>query len=279
MNSLKPDSGSHDPVSALSEAEATGETAAIFTDIRRTMQIPLITSIWRTLAGIEGGLDAVWKVAKPLFETGQPAAAHENLREETVLPVPESLVEGQLFCAGVTTEDLAVIRSLIQAYNRSNGMNLMALTGLISIPAYLPACDPVPPDPPPWLEPPALPEKKDISPAMWTFLEQINRLGSVPGETGLATLWRHLSHWPGFLAVVHAAFAPLERKGTIRRSIEQVLEIAGAEGQRIAALRGQTVLIPEPARRMIGNYVLNPGLVARMVSIGLGLDHWLESEA
>ena len=37
----------HDPVSAIAEAEATGETAVIFADIRQTMQLPLITSIWR----------------------------------------------------------------------------------------------------------------------------------------------------------------------------------------------------------------------------------------
>ena len=34
----------HDPVSAITEAEATGETAALFADIRETMQLPLLTS-------------------------------------------------------------------------------------------------------------------------------------------------------------------------------------------------------------------------------------------
>ena len=70
----------HDPVSAISEAEATGETAAIFADIRQTMQIPLITSIWRTLVDIEGGLRAMWEIARPLYETGQPAAALSRLQ-------------------------------------------------------------------------------------------------------------------------------------------------------------------------------------------------------
>ncbi len=62
----------HDPVSAIAEADATGETAALFADIRRTMQIPFVTSIWRTLAGVEGGLRAVWTAAKPLYASGQP---------------------------------------------------------------------------------------------------------------------------------------------------------------------------------------------------------------
>ena len=38
-----------DPVSAIAESEATGEVADIFADIRATMEIPLLTSIWRTL--------------------------------------------------------------------------------------------------------------------------------------------------------------------------------------------------------------------------------------
>ncbi len=88
----------HDPVSAIAEAEATGETAVIFADIRQTMQLPLITSIWRTLAGVEGGLRAVWAVAKPLYESGQPDAALFRVFERAVLPVPEPLVPDQLDC-------------------------------------------------------------------------------------------------------------------------------------------------------------------------------------
>ena len=37
-----------DPVSAIAEEDAVGEVAEIFADIRATMDIPLLTSIWRT---------------------------------------------------------------------------------------------------------------------------------------------------------------------------------------------------------------------------------------
>jgi len=273
----------HDPVSAISESEATGETAAIFTDIRRCMRIPLLTSIWRTLAGIEGGLSAVWRAAKPLVESGRPAAAVQQLRDPNKLPVPEPLVEGQLACAGVEESQLFLIRSLIDAYNRSNGINLITLTALVIDPSGQAAAEhspqhPETADPPPWPELPPLPEKNELSPQMGAFLERINRFGSVPDQPGLATIWRHLAHWPGFLAVVHAALAPLERNGTIRRSIEQLLEVTGQEAQRIVGLRPTTLSIPEPARGIIASYVLNPGLVVRMVSIGHGLAHWLQAD-
>lgn len=267
----------HDPVAAISEAEATGETAAIFGDIRRTMQIPFITSIWRTLVSIEGGLSAAWTPAKPLYETGQPAAALLKLREEAALPVPEPLAPGQLSCAGVSPADLATIRALIGVYNRSNGLNLLALTALVTSPAGPPPDAPTPPDPLPWPELPPLPAPVDIPPDTWTFLHYINRFGTVPGEEGLATLWRHLVHWPGLLAVIYAGLAPLQQDGTIQRSTQHVLEIAQTEGARLAHLRPEVVSLPEAARRMITNYVRNPGLVARMVAIGHGLARWLES--
>ena len=54
----------HDPLSAISEADATGETAKIFADIRATMKLPMLTSIWRTLAGVPDGLQATWKAIK-----------------------------------------------------------------------------------------------------------------------------------------------------------------------------------------------------------------------
>ena len=78
-----------DFMAMATESEATGETAAIFADIRETMQLPFITSIWRTLVAIDGGLNTAWEAAKPLYETGQPAAVVLNLRRRAMLPVPE----------------------------------------------------------------------------------------------------------------------------------------------------------------------------------------------
>ena len=266
----------HDPVLAIAEAEATGETAALFADIRETMQLPLVTSIWRTLASIEGGLQAVWHVTKPLYETGQPATALLSLREQARFPTPEPLAPGQLACAAVPPGDIPVIRAIVAAYNRSNGLNLIALTSLVVPPSGTPPNDPPPPAPSPWPALPPLPSQANVATDTWTLLQAINRFGAVPGEPGLATVWRHLAHWPGLLAVIHAALAPLQQDGTIQRSIQQVLDIAHREGSRLAHLRPEIVSMPETARAMITNYVLNLGLVARMVAIGHGLARWLE---
>ncbi|MXW64415.1 MAG: hypothetical protein F4Y00_07400 [Bacteroidetes bacterium SB0662_bin_6] len=265
----------HDPVSAIAEAEATGETAAIFADIRRTMQLPLITSIWRTLAGVEGGLRAVWAAAKPLYESGQPDAALSRVLERVVLPAPEPLVPGQLDRAGVSAGDLPAIRALLNAYNRSNGLNLIALSSLVVTPAGPPANHPVPPSPSPWPILPPLLAQADMAADTWILLHDLNRFGATSDEPGLATLWRHLAHWPGLLAVIHSGLAPLQKDGTIRRSIRQLLAGAQAEGASLARLRPERIDMPEAARAMVTQYVRHPGLVVRMVAIGHGLAHWL----
>ncbi len=133
-----------DPVTAISETEATGETAQIFSDIRETMQLPLITSIWRVIADIEGGLRAAWDATKPLYVTGQPEAALQKILAQSSVPIPEPIVSGQLACANVTREDLPKIRSIVDAYNRSNGMVFLASTALICTPSGTPANEPLP---------------------------------------------------------------------------------------------------------------------------------------
>ncbi len=265
----------HDPVSAIAEAEATGETAAVFADIRQTMRLPLVTSIWRTLAGVDGGLCAVWAAAKPLYASGQPDAALFRVLERVVLPVPGPLVPGQLDRAGIPADDLPVIRALLDAYNRSNGLNLMALTSLVVAPDGRPANYPVPPPPSPWPTLPPLLAQDDMAADTWILLHHLNRFGATPDEPGLATLWRHLAHWPGLLAVIHAGFAPLQKDGTIQRSIRQLLAGAQAEGASLAHLRPERIDMPETARAMVAQYARHPGLVVRMVAIGHGLAHWL----
>ena len=43
----------YDPVTVIDEANAVRETAVLFAEIRQIMRIPLVTSIWRGLAGME----------------------------------------------------------------------------------------------------------------------------------------------------------------------------------------------------------------------------------
>ena len=71
LNYMKNDFA-YDPVTALSEVDAKGEIAVIFNDIKCTMQIPILTSIWRGLASIENGVSGTWRNIKPMYQTQAP---------------------------------------------------------------------------------------------------------------------------------------------------------------------------------------------------------------
>jgi hypothetical protein len=262
-----------DPVSAIAEDEATGEVADIFADIRATMEIPMLTSIWRTLVAVDGGLRAGWDAAKPLYRDGVPAAILARVTEGADLPGPEPLVPGQLACAGVPEVELSAVRAIVDAYNRSNGMNMIALTALIEPPSGDPWDGPPAASPSPWPELRPLLAAGEIDADTWTLLQEINRLGG--GKGGLATLWRHLAHWPGFLAVIYAGFATLQKSGELERAMQSVHDLGRAEAARLAHLRTDPVVLPDDARRMITDYVAAPGVVARMVTLGHILGRWL----
>ena len=106
-------SDKHDPVSAITEDEATGETAILFEEIRATMQIPMLTSIWRILASSLGQLKTAWQLTKPLFETGFPETVLHNLYRSTNFPVPPPLADGQQQALGVLEEDLLIIKAIV----------------------------------------------------------------------------------------------------------------------------------------------------------------------
>jgi hypothetical protein len=91
----------YDPVTAMDEATATGETAVSFAEIRQTMQIPLVTSIWRGLAGMGDSLRLAWAAAKPIYENGEPERAPTRGVAALGLPRPEPLAPIALACMGL----------------------------------------------------------------------------------------------------------------------------------------------------------------------------------
>lgn len=265
---------SYDPVTAVDEATATGATAEIFADIRQTMGIPILTSIWRGLAGMNNCLSKVWSAAKPIYLSGHPEKALARAVDQAGLPVPEPLPPTFLACIGIDRADLQTIRTIVDAYNRSNGMNMVALAALVSN-GDAERNDPCPVTKPEWGPFPALMAREAIDDNTWELVRQVNAFGAPGIEAHVATLWRHLAHWPGLLALIYCAFAPLHTNGSIAASAKRMVTLAQQEGARMAKWRNEEVVLSEPARNTLVNYVSIPTQVARMVTIGHALARWL----
>ena len=121
-------------VSAISEDEATGETAEIFSDIRATLGNGVVNLIWRHIATIEGALPWVWKVVKPLYISdilkNEAGFVCENIKLPEVLALPGAV----LSAVNVLEQDRPVIQKILDSYNKGNAFNLLALSALTVLP-------------------------------------------------------------------------------------------------------------------------------------------------
>lgn len=261
-----------DPVPAIVEAEAQGDTARIFADIRETLGSPVVNLIWRHLATVEGGLEWAWTAARPIYAGRQAQAAAARLYARLDPPLPCPLAPGALQAVGVPAADLPRVRAVADGYNRGNGPNLIALTALLVEPAGTPPSDPIPASGPPAPLPRLLSEP-DVTPETWALVKAINLLGARPDEPILATMYRHLAHWPGLLALMHASWAPLAEDGRLAAAIGRARALSKEEAARLATLRADAGPAPEAARAALVEFTDH--VISRMVPIGVALARWL----
>lgn len=261
-----------DPVPAVVEAEATGETARVFADIRATTGSPVVNLIWRHFATIPGGLEWAWTAARPIYAGGQAQAAAGRLYDRLDPPLPCPLPPGALEAVGIPAGELARVRAVPDGYNRGNGPNLVALLALVVDPA-----GPVPSAPVSAAgAPAALPRllsEGDVTPATWALVRAINLLGARPDEPILATMYRHLANWPGLLALMHAAWSPLAADGRLQASIEHARALAREEAAALAGLRADAGPPPPAAKAAIEEFTGH--VISRMVPVGVALARWL----
>jgi hypothetical protein len=120
----------NDPVPAITEANATGEIAEIFADIRRVLRVDVVNLIWRHLATIPGALPRAWESLRPLYVDGtigaEAAALQRDLNFPRLPPFPREV----LAAAGLLDDDIRTIRNILAAYDRTNAMALVALSTL-----------------------------------------------------------------------------------------------------------------------------------------------------
>ena len=263
---------SYDPVTAISEDQATGKTAEIFLDIKKTMQIPLITSIWRGLAGMNNSLEDVWILTKPIYLSGTPELALNHMLNSISFPIPTKF-NSEIFNA----EDLKHIKDIIKVYTKSNGMNLMALSAFIKS-EYKPRVV-ISNITPKIVEAsfPRLLNKEEISKKNWEIVKKVNSLGGIKNKDNhVATLWRHLSYWPNFLDKAYKNIKIFESNGDLMKTQNDVLNYVENNGINLKRQKDKYTNINISTLNTIKNYVCTTNQVIRMVVLGHIMLKWLE---
>jgi hypothetical protein len=238
-----------DPVSAIIEAAATGEIAAIFADIRQVLGVGVVNLIWRHLATIDDALPWAWGTLRPLYVDGsvisEGTALHRDLRLPSMPSIPAEVFAG----LGLLPRDLRAIRGVLAAYDRTNAMALVAfsaLRGLLdgsgSSDAAAGAPAPVAAEPPIAL--PRLLNLADMPAHTAALVTGLNEFGTRRPGAILASMYRHLAHWPAYLSFSWLVLAPLDDDGRLATAIGAALTAARARADRLLVRLDAAATVP-----------------------------------
>ena len=261
-----------DTMPTLPESEATGRAAVLYADIREVLGVPVVNLIWRRLAYFPGALEWAWGAARPLYAGGAADAAAAEIRARTPLPDLPPWPRDMLPAMGLGEVETEAILRMLASYDRGNRLNLAALGALLQALEGTSAATP------PVVEAggaraavegelPPIPAMAALSPEVRALVLALNGLGN-SGDSVVASLYRHLAYWPGYLALAWVQLAALNRDGRLAATIA-----AGAEAAREASagLVGGLDLPAEPpppaVGEAVGQFVRGP--IARMTPVSL----------
>ena len=260
-------------MSEIGEAEARGETARLYDDIRRCTGAGMINLIYRRMAARPGVLPWAWGALRPAFLSGAVEREREALRaglDDGGAPPPREA----LAAAGLGAADLWAIRATMDAYNRANLGNLAAIGALAAFLADGGAARPPRPadaaEAPP--APPLLPPIPDMAalPAATADLVRLLAARAAPPDTPIIpSLYRHLAPWPAFLALA-AASAALALDRAAAAALHARARPAMARLARTMAPEAETAPPPEDELRALADLAarFSAGPIAGMAALG-----------
>jgi hypothetical protein len=241
-----------DPVPAVTEAAATGETAAIFADIRQVLGVDVVNLIWRHLAITDGALHWAWQALRPLYADGSVIGQATALRRNLALP-PMRPIQAELFAGlRLRPEDMAAIRGVLSAYDHTNGMAVVALTALRGRLDGRVATGAKPAEPTPLAAVPriGLPKLLDLTampPETAALVTALNGFSTRRPGTVLASMYRHLAHWPSYLAFAWLLLAPMDGDGRLAEAIGKAQRAVQSHADGLLARLIDQAPSPPPA--------------------------------
>ena len=202
-------------IPSILETDATGETAEIYSDIRKVLGTSVVNLIWRHLATMPGALQWTWSTVRPLYCGSAPMHA-EAVRRTLPLPELPGFSADTLAAAGLRQSDLTGIRNVLDAYQYTNALALVVLSAMLArfeprAADFAPPSDTAPS--PPRVTIPELPSMAALPPELARLIVELNVFGEDTETSLIASMYRHLAYWPAYLALVRTMLVPLEVDG------------------------------------------------------------------
>ena len=223
-------------VPSILESEATGKVAEIYADIRQVLGTSIVNLIWRNLATIPDALGWTWSAARQLYLGPAPGYA-EAVRRAIDLPAVPSFSSDELAAAGLSNDDLAKIRSILDSYHHTNALALVVLSALVMHyePTQQGAVSPSDGAPRPLaVKLPELPPMQSLKPEVVRLIEELNGFGEDTDKSLIASMYRHLGYWPTYLSLVRTMLVPLETEGRLHALTRSTRALARTHGRALA---------------------------------------------
>lgn len=266
-----------DPVAAVSEVEARGEIADVFADIRTTLDVPFVNLVWRHLATIPDGLSWTWNLVRPLYGSERLNEAVAEIHGKIALPDVGAVPPYVLDTSGISGNDRATIALMLADYAHANGRALVALMAARAALAGPQAADlgtadrslrKSSPRHRQDLPLPALPGLDEIPSDLLDLVHELNGFGQTGESRIVASLYRHLAHWPGFLVTTWGALAPSHRSGAIVDDVKRTVAKGRLSGGQLASLLDIPARPGEPERIEASLREFTDHAIGRMVVMG-----------
>ena len=218
------------------EEAATGTVADTYAEIRRIFGVPMVMLVYRALAARPGRLEYVWDAISDNM------AASETQRTSACLNPPEVGAAEPLPRASVARAklDQAQLAATLDAFDRSNRLNLIGLTSLLEGTLGNPAADrsPAPPVRPREMLPAA-----DLASLPHATLELLREMSApIVGHQQpilVPSLFRYFAHDEHLLRAIALSLRPLVAGDDFPGAVTTVSQHA----------RGVARLLPYPVER------------------------------
>lgn len=270
-----------DPVPSIPEAEATGATKTIYEDFKAITGVPVVNLIFRHIATFPGCLEWSWNVLRPLYASGSVATHATQLMNDLETPALPRLSHAALRAVGVDAVGESAINRILDAYNRSNPMNLVALTTLLAYldDPYQAGAKSAPALPPPRRETapasealPPLIAVHEMSAETRTLVQTLNSLGPQGNARTMASMYRQLAHWPGYLALSLALLHPLHQSSQLQRYVNHAQSLATSLTQELLGQLGPPTTPPPEGEAQTALQtalsVFTSNLIVEMLPVG-----------
>ena len=261
----------------VTEEAAGGEIARIYGEIRRLSAVPFVALIYRHLATIPGALEAVWQAVGPLLESGQLQERTWRLGRDAW---NDSGADASNDLRGLDSDSVARIGAVIAAYNRANPVNLMVVALIQQTPrddrtaSSALECEVWTP-PPPIRALPPIPAIAGLPANVRACVDAFGKPGAPGMPVLVPTLYRHLAHWPDFLAFARRELLPRLASGTFQPAIDRFRSAIRSEAMKLGR---SSVAANEPLLRELAPVLDRfTAVIPEMVIVGSFLSMSLRS--